>query len=77
MMRFKEDMDIMEFLMAVKECVGGVYFETTEGDCLALRSALSQYIFCAATNERELLMSGSIRCENPEDYRVLEDYLQG
>ena len=53
-MKIKKDIDMLEFLKALKKCSGNVFFETSEGDCLALKSTLSQYIFCSIANEPEL-----------------------
>lgn len=43
-MKLKGKIDMMAFLKELKKCTGEVFFETPDGDCLALKSALSQYI---------------------------------
>mgnify|MGYP000395895134 len=53
-MKLKGNINMMDFLKELKKCTGEVFFETPDGDCLALKSALSQYIFCTIANEPEL-----------------------
>ncbi len=74
-MRLKEDIDIMEFLKKVEQCKDHVYYETMEGDTLNLSSTLSQFIFCTVAVKPHYWKTGVIRCENPEDYKMLKDYL--
>ena len=46
-----------------------------EGDSIALRSTLSQYIFCTIARNIPLLESGSIRFFDRADEEILKDYL--
>ena len=41
---FNNAIDLKKFLEDIKKCEGEVFFESTEGDKLALRSALTQFI---------------------------------
>lgn len=75
-MQLKENCNLIHFLTQVKKCSSEVYFETSEGDSLALRSALSQYIFCSLAGQPALLQSGNIRLENPDDTALLAEYLK-
>ena len=59
-MKLKGKIDMMGFLKELKKCTGEVFFETPDGDCLALKSALSQYIFCTIANEPELFETGTL-----------------
>mgnify|MGYP001118793782 CR=1 FL=1 len=43
-MKLKSDADTISFLNAVKACAGEVYFVTSEGDRLNLKSILSCYL---------------------------------
>ena len=43
-MHLKANINIVEFLEQVKKCDGEVLYETPEGDRIALKSTLSQYI---------------------------------
>jgi len=74
-MHLKPGIDFTQFLVAINLCNSSVYFETTEGDSLNLSSVLSKYIFCSIADRPELYQEGSIRCHNPEDYKILADYL--
>ena len=74
-MRIKTNIDVVYFLRQIQKCCGEVLFETPEGDRLALKSTLSQYIFCALASNAELIQSGTIRFEQDEDKMLLEDFL--
>lgn len=74
-MRLKKNVDIMEFMRGIKTCKGDVFFESPE-DKIDLKSALSQYVFISILGNKKLMESGGIRCENPEDFRSLEPYLE-
>ena len=63
-MKLKGNINMMDFLKELKKCTGEVFFETPDGDCLALKSALSQYIFCTIANEPELFETGTLRFES-------------
>ncbi len=70
-----EDVNLADFLQKVRECPSPVYFETADGDSLALHSALCQYIFCSLTNQPDLLSGGWLRFENPADRQILSEFL--
>lgn len=74
-MRLKKDVDIMEFIKGIKTCKGDVFFESPE-DKIDLKSVLSQYVFISILNNKKLMESGGIRCENPEDFGFLEPFLE-
>lgn len=75
-MRLKENIDLPGFLSAVKACAGEVFFETADGDSLALRSSFCCYIFCLLINQTPaLLYQGTLRLENPKDAAALADFL--
>lgn len=75
-MRLKENTDLIGFIKTIKKCRQNVFFCTMEGDRLNLKSTLSQYLFSVLTENRDLLQSGEIECQEPSDYQMLEDYLQ-
>lgn len=75
-MRLKENADLIGFLKTIKKCRQNVLFRTAEGDCLNLKSTLSQYLFSVLTGNKELLRNGKIECQEPSDYQMLEDYLR-
>ncbi len=57
------------------KCRSEVLFETPEGDSIALKSTLSQYIFCNIAQNVPLLESGSIRFSRKADEEILKEYL--
>ncbi len=61
------DVDIAEFIHALDGCNGDVYLETPEGDCINLRSRLSQLLGLAEIINGGLIANATLRCENPED----------
>lgn len=73
-MPIKENCNLEELLSKIKECKGKVTFETPEGDLLAMKSALCQYIFLSLKNQPELLFGGIIKCELPADYKLLSAF---
>ncbi|MCM1049407.1 MAG: hypothetical protein NC433_13385 [Clostridiales bacterium] len=74
-MHIKNNIDILNFLKQIKKCSSEVFFETKEGDCIALKSTLSQYIFCTIAQNPQLLQSGTIRFEQEEDRKLLDNFL--
>lgn len=74
-MHIRPDINVMDFLRQAQKCRSEVLFETPEGDSIALKSTLSQYIFCAIAENAPLLQSGSIRFSREEDREILKDYL--
>ena len=74
-MKLKKGVDIVEFIKGIKTCKGDVFFESPE-DKIDLKSALSQYVFISILGNKKLMEKGGIRCENPEDLRILEAYLE-
>ena len=74
-MHIKNNINIVNFLKQIQKCSADVLFVTPEGDRIALKSTLSQYIFCTIASNAELLQSGIICFEEEEDKKLLEDYL--
>lgn len=73
-MKLNPDVNVPAFLQAVQSCRGEVYFTTPEGDCLNLRSALSQFIFTTAIAGKLVELDGSVVFQNPQDEALLCDY---
>lgn len=73
-MCLKKDVDIIQFLDAVKQCETDVFLETDEGDRLNLKSTLSQYVFAACANGRGFLERSQIICSE-EDREKLGGFL--
>lgn len=74
-MHLREDVDIMDFLVAVKKCCGDVLFETEDGDSLNLKSFLSEYLFSMVASNRNYVLSGQVVCRVKEDYELLADFI--
>lgn len=76
MYRFKQNIDLAEFLNFVRRCNADVYFKTQDGDNLNLKSALSHYVLMIIANNTEFLSNGIIHCEDTNDYELLKDYIE-
>lgn len=74
-MHIKSTANIVNFLKSVQKCDSEVLFETPEGDRIALKSTLSQYIFCTIASNPDLLQSGTIRFKNEADQKILIEFL--
>lgn len=75
-MKLKKDANTTDFINAAKKCGHDLYFETSEGDRLNLKSTLSDYIFAASAVDPEFLKKGKIVCEDEQDYKVIADYVE-
>lgn len=74
-MHLLADCDISAFIAAVKKCDGDIFFKTSEGDSLNLKSMLSQYLFASISGNASFMAEGEVVCENPSDYEKLAEYL--
>ena len=74
-MHINPNINILNFLKQVQKFSAEVLFETSEGDRIALKSTLSQYIFFTIASNPELLQSGTIRFEQDEDIKLLKNFL--
>lgn len=74
-MYLKKGCDLEAFLKKIRDCRSKVTFETPEGDILAMKSSLCQYIFVALQSQPALLYGGVIRCADAQDYDVLKEFL--
>ncbi len=75
-MKFKKDIDLLQFMKYIPRCRGEVYFNSAEGDHLNLKSVLSQYLFASVCGDRSFLEQGSVECEQECDYRYLREFLK-
>lgn len=73
-MKLRKDIDIVLFLKEARKCSEDVFLETEEGDRLNLKSVLSQYIFAAIAENREISEESRIICSE-DDVKILEKYL--
>ena len=73
---FNNAIDLKNFLEDVKKCENEVFFESTEGDKLALPSALSQFILYSICNQPQLSANALIRCFGEHDREILLSYFE-
>lgn len=73
---FSEISDLKTFLESVKTCENEVYFESAEGDCLSLRSALCRLILISICSKREQPVRAIIRCYGEHDRKLLAPYFE-
>ena len=73
---FNSTIDLKKFLEDVKKCENEVFFESTEGDKLALHSALSQFILYSICNQPQLSANALIRCFGEHDREILLPYFE-
>lgn len=75
-MKLKTNIDYTAFLFKVRECQGNVSFCTDAGDCLNLKSMLSEYIFLSAAISTALAAHGQLICDEPQDAALLADFME-
>lgn len=75
-MNLKKGMAPCLFLDQVRQCRGDVLFCTTQGDVLNLKSALSQLVFAAASEDKELFYTAQVVCKNESDEEMLEKFME-
>lgn len=75
-MKLKKNINVQAFLETVKKCDGNVYFKTTEGDQLNLKSLLSQYILISIIENREFIRNGIIEYSMEADVPMLAQFLE-
>lgn len=74
-MKLKPQIEPCRFFERIRLCKNEVWFETTEGDRLNLKSTLSQYIFTAAWMDNISSLNGDLVCASPADYDLLWEFL--
>ena len=73
-MKLKTNVNVPDFLQAVQSCAGEVFFITSEGDHLNLKSALSQFIFTAVIAGKLQKLDGCITAQDSRDESLLRPY---
>lgn len=76
-MKLNLNCDFVNFLDAVQLCTGDVFFTTTEGDILNLKSELCRYVFAVVISTPQLLENGALTCTNEADMIYLRPFLNG
>lgn len=75
-MRLKKTADVMKFLEAVSHCRKDVYFCTKDGDRLNLGSELMRFVMISQRENQEFIYGSTIELTEPDDYRVLEAFVE-
>lgn len=75
-MNLKDDFSMADFLETAKTCTGDVFFHSSEGDIINLKSLLSQYVLASIACKPGLFKNAHIVCTQDEDYAKLADFLQ-
>lgn len=74
-MKIKNITDIVRFFEVVDQCEGKVELVTSEGDCLNLKSKLSQYFSLAQIFSDGSIPEIELIASNPDDMNKLIKYL--
>lgn len=74
-MKLRKNIDYGRLLQAIGQCSGNVMLVTTDGDCLNLKSTLSQFIFAAAVSGRVRLQDAALQIESKTDEAILLPFL--
>lgn len=74
-MKLRKNIDYGRLLQAIGRCSGNVMLVTTDGDCLNLKSTLSQFIFAAAVSGRVRLQDAALQIESKTDEAILLPFL--
>lgn len=75
-MVIKKNADLTAFFARVRQCKGAVWFKTSEGDSLNLKSQLCQYVFLAAFRDQTLCLNGRISCDLEQDEPLFSDFIE-
>jgi len=73
-MRLRANMNLLDFFDTVKKCKHDVFFQTSEGDSLNLKSLLSQCILASILDNPELIETGHVVCELDDDRNIISDF---
>ena len=70
----KSNIDLQDFFLNVNECNDGVYFITSDGTRINLKSMLSQIIFQVSYFNTGDAYKGYIYCTNQTDSIILDKF---
>lgn len=76
MIKLKNKINLIDFLNAAKKCQNDISFLTTEGDCLNLKSQLTEYIFLAVASHEDFLKQGYVQLTNPADLEKIKEFIK-
>lgn len=72
----KPNIDLQDFFLNVNECNDDVYFVTSDGTRINLKSMLSQIIFQVSYFNTGEAYKGHIYCSNQTDYQILDPFFE-
>lgn len=75
MMKLNPQCDFSNFLTTIENCNSDVFFATTDGDLLNLKSELCRYVFAIVMATPSLLERGHLICNDKEDASKLQSFL--
>ena len=76
MHRLRDNIDVVDFLNTISgRCAGRVWFGTSQGDEIDLKSELSRYLFLTMCKQDDFLRTGTVRFDEPQDVRTLRQFL--
>lgn len=75
-MKLKLNADLSEFMKAVQACERDVFFVSSSGDRLNLKSALSQFLFSVIHENSTIMADAIIECMLNEDIEHLKPFLK-
>lgn len=73
--KLAENINIAELLKDAQSCDADVTVNTTEGDCLNLKSTLSQYVLLVLAEKPEIFKMAELHFE-PQDAARMSVYVQ-
>ena len=74
--RIKPNIDFSDFFSRVGDCAGEVYFITSAGNRINLKSFMSQIFFQTTFVHNVAAADGHVHCHKPADYALLGDFLE-
>ncbi len=75
-MKLRPDVDVVDLMRRVARCEGDVFFDTSDGDHLNLKSALCQYVFGVLAEDSDSMENGLLTCENEADMAIFSGCLR-
>lgn len=73
--QFPTESNLFEIMTVIENCENNVYFESDEGDRIALKSTLGQFIFFSLNRLPDLSAGAHIHCLGEHDKLLLSRVL--
>ena len=72
----KPNTNLPDFFSKIDDCIGEVYYVTSEGNYINLNSLMSQIFFQTTFVQEKDITVGHIQCFQKDDYALLCDFLE-